>query len=146
MKNLNWHYRYLKLAEEVASWSKDPSTKCGCVIIDDNNAPVSFGYNGFPRGMKDCKERLEDREFKYRHVIHAEENAILSSNQKLEGCYVYLTQPPCVKCIGMMRQKNLFNVIAYEPTEDFASRWSPEESKDLIEELGMSLMLIQRPE
>ena len=28
-----WHKRYLKLAQEVASWSKDPSAKIGAVAI-----------------------------------------------------------------------------------------------------------------
>ena len=144
MKDLKWHYRYLKLAEEVASWSKDPSTKCGCVIISEDNIPISFGYNGFPRGMLDAPERYLDREFKYRHIIHSEENAILSSNRDLRGCYVYITHPPCVKCIGMLRQKGVFSIIACIPDEDFASRWSSVACRELIKELGMSLLLLPK--
>lgn len=47
-----WDIRYLKLSQEVAQWSKDPSTKVGCVIIDDYGRPVSFGYNGFAKGVR----------------------------------------------------------------------------------------------
>ena len=31
-----WHMRFLEMAELVGSWSKDPSTKVGAVIVDDN--------------------------------------------------------------------------------------------------------------
>ena len=34
-------------AETVAKRSKDPSSKKGCVIVDEKKRPVSFGYNGF---------------------------------------------------------------------------------------------------
>ena len=144
MKNLKWHYRYLKLAEEVASWSKDPSTKCGCVIIGVDNAPVSFGYNGFPRGMNDSEGRYLDREFKYKYIKHSEENAILNCNQHLKDCFAYITAPPCVSCIGSFKQKGLLNIIAYQPDKDFASRWSQEDCEELIEELGMSLLLLEK--
>jgi len=35
-----WDKRFLDLAEFVALWSKDPSTKCGSVIVDDNKTTV----------------------------------------------------------------------------------------------------------
>ncbi|MBI2669577.1 MAG: hypothetical protein HYX20_00290 [Candidatus Yanofskybacteria bacterium] len=59
-----WDRRFLALAEFVAQWSKDPSTKTGAVIVDSNNRLVSVGYNGFPRGVNDSPERLENREIK----------------------------------------------------------------------------------
>lgn len=36
---------FINIAREVAKKSKDPSTKVGCVIVDENHRPVSFGYN-----------------------------------------------------------------------------------------------------
>lgn len=33
---------FLKIAREVASRSKDPSTQVGCVIVDEKYRPISF--------------------------------------------------------------------------------------------------------
>src|ERR1051326_2813900 len=52
-----WDRRFLELAKHVSSWSKDPSTKVGAVIVDANRRVVATGYNGFPRGVEDTPER-----------------------------------------------------------------------------------------
>jgi len=54
---LKWDQRYLKLAEEVASWSKDPSRKIGAVAVGAKGQVLAQGYNGFPRGIMllDCR-------------------------------------------------------------------------------------------
>jgi len=49
---LKWDQRYLKLAEEVASWSKDPSRKIGAVAVGAKGQVLAQGYNGFPRGIE----------------------------------------------------------------------------------------------
>ena len=64
--------RYIKISKEIASWSKDPSTKVGVVIVGDKGQIVSQGYNGFPRGFKDTIERYSNRPTKYKYIIHAE--------------------------------------------------------------------------
>ena len=55
MNGKKWDKRFLELAKLVGSWSKDPSTKVGAVIVDCNNRIISVGYNGFPKGVKDNK-------------------------------------------------------------------------------------------
>ena len=45
-----WHERFMEMAQMISSWSKDPSTKCGCVITC-NREVVGMGYNGFPHGV-----------------------------------------------------------------------------------------------
>ena len=52
-----WDRRFLALAEHVADWSKDPSTKTGAVIVRPDRTIASMGYNGFPRGMADTDDR-----------------------------------------------------------------------------------------
>lgn len=44
-----WDRRMLGLVNLIATWSKDPSTGVGDVIVDAKNRVVSLGYNGFPR-------------------------------------------------------------------------------------------------
>jgi len=56
-----WHRRFLKLAHEVASWSKDDSTKVGAVIMGHDHTPRSFGYNGFPEGVDDTIPERNER-------------------------------------------------------------------------------------
>jgi len=69
MKSTKWDKRFLELAKLIGSWSKDPSTQVGAVIVDENNRLVSVGYNGFPIGIED-NQRLFDREEKYDIIVH----------------------------------------------------------------------------
>ena len=66
-----WDMRFLDMAKMVGSWSKDPSTQVGAAIVDNDRRVISVGYNGFPKGVAD-NERLEDREEKYKMIVHAE--------------------------------------------------------------------------
>ena len=66
-----WDGRFLDAAALVASWSKDPSTRVGCVIVNERRHIVATGYNGFPKGVEDSVERLNDRPTKYLMVQDA---------------------------------------------------------------------------
>lgn len=119
-----WHRRFLELANLVASWSKDPSSKVGAVIVDENRRIVSTGYNGFARGVKDSKCRYDNRDLKYKMVLHAEENAILFSKQRLDGCSIYVTtMPPCSHCASLIIQSGIRNVFV--PNSPIPDRWKP---------------------
>ena len=72
-----WDIRFLKLATHISEWSKDPSTKVGCVVVGPDREIRSTGFNGFPRGIQDSDERLTNRDLKYPLICHAEENAIM---------------------------------------------------------------------
>ncbi len=58
----------MAMAKEVAQWSKDPNTKVGAIAVGEKGQILSQGYNGFPRGILDKPERLNDREVKYQFV------------------------------------------------------------------------------
>jgi dCMP deaminase len=108
----NWDHRFLVLAKLIGSWSKDPSTQVGAVIVDENNRIVSVGYNGFPQNIKD-DDRLYDRETKYKIVVHGEINAILFANRSITGCTLY-TFPfePCPRCAGLIIQSGIKRVVS----------------------------------
>ena len=55
----NWDARFLELAHHESRWSKDPSTKVGAVIANDQHQVLSLGYNGFPRGVEDRASRYK---------------------------------------------------------------------------------------
>lgn len=42
-----WHKRFYDLAVHVSAWSKDPSTKVGACVVNDDNQVLSLGFNGF---------------------------------------------------------------------------------------------------
>ena len=99
-----WHARFLRLAKEVATWSKDPSTQVGCVLVRDRRV-ISTGYNGFPRGISDSFDRLMDREQKYEITVHAEVNAVTTAalhGVTTEGCAAYVTFSPCSRCASVL--------------------------------------------
>lgn len=110
--NHQWDLRFLALAEHIASWSKDPSTKCGAVIVRPDKTIASVGYNGFPRGVPDKPEFLNNREEKYKRVVHAEMNAILNAREPLQG-YTLYTWPfgTCERCAVHVIQAGISSVI-----------------------------------
>lgn len=118
-----WDFRFLELATLVASWSKDPSTKVGAVIVRPDRTVASVGFNGFARGVADLPIRLEDRTLKYPLTIHAEENAILSAHERVAGHWLYSSMLPCGPCASRIAQAGIARVVC-GVTEDFLNRWS----------------------
>ncbi len=144
MDDSKWLHRWMRIAQEVASWSKDPSTKVGSVIYDSQNTPHSMGYNGFARGVEDTDERLLDKEQKYKLVVHAEANAILNATRtgaRLSGCTLVVTHPPCPSCASMIIQAGITRVVTKIPEKDF-SHWSPELSAKIFEEAGVQFLAL----
>ena len=109
----DWNRRFLALAEHIATWSKDPSTKVGAVIVDADRRIISTGYNGFPRDVEDLDQRLNNRDVKYEMIVHGEINAIVFANQNLQGTTLY-TWPfmPCSRCAGIVIQSGIRTVVA----------------------------------
>src|SRR5882724_10939274 len=84
-----WDKRFLELAKMVASWSKDPSTKVGAVIVTPENVIISVGYNGFAQRMPDHEKHYADRPSKYSRIVHSETNAILLARADVRGDTLY---------------------------------------------------------
>jgi dCMP deaminase len=109
--NTLWDKRFLELAEQVSTWSKDPSTKVGAVIVNDKRQVLGLGYNGFPRGVFDDPAMYADKETKYKYVVHAERNAIDNSFADTEGSTLYCTLYPCNECAKGIVQKGIKRVV-----------------------------------
>ena len=137
----DWNRRFLSLAEHIATWSKDPSTKVGAVIVDDERRIISTGYNGFPRDVEDTDHRLQNRDVKYEMIVHGEINAIVFANQNLQGTTLY-TWPfmPCSRCAGIVIQSGIRTVVA--PYND-NPRWksSFELTEQMFREAGVRLII-----
>lgn len=117
-----WDHRFLDLALRIATWSKDPSTKVGAVIVRPNRTLASIGFNGFPREVDDTPERLEDRATKLQFTLHAEMNAILSAAEPLVGYTLYVAPLiPCGNCAAAIVQAGIKRVVAFMP--HIPERW-----------------------
>lgn len=125
MSKATWDRRFLQLAETVAQWSKDPSTKVGAVIVRPNKTIVSLGYNGFPRGVVDKPVMYEDRPKKYARIVHAEANAIVSAAEPLTGYTIYTHPlPVCNECMKLVIQSGIKRCVGIALTPSEVERWA----------------------
>lgn len=143
----NWDLRFLEMAKLVASWSKDPSTKTGAVIVAFNKSIVSVGFNGFPMGMSDDDDLYANREEKYSRIVHCEVNALIFADRAaLMGATLY-TYPfmSCDRCVVQMLQAGIYRFVAPKATEDQLTRWGSafEKTRRYIDEVGSELTEVE---
>jgi dCMP deaminase len=141
-----WGDKYIHLAKEISTWSKDPSTQVGAVVVGSDGQILSQGFNGFPRGIKDSEERLNNRERKYELIVHAEMNAIY--NASLNGVslkdstlYIY-GLPICNECAKGVIQVGIKKVIAMRP-EKYNIAWdkSNKNARNLFNEAEVMYLI-----
>ena len=131
----------MELAQHVANWSKDPSTKVGAVVSGVDKVRISLGYNGFPPRIKD-DERLTIREKKYGLVIHAEENALANALFDVRGASIYTTHFPCINCSKTIIARGLSYLVARKPTTDFLQHWGKDipDCEAMFKEAGLKII------
>lgn len=154
-----WDRHFLGLCEHHSRMSKDPSTRVGSVIVGPDKEILSAGFNGFPRGIEDTPERLNDRDMKLKLVVHAEMNALLAAartGMRLKGCTLYLAAtddsglvwggPPCTRCTVEIIQVGISDIVSY-PVKAVPSKWHEDLnlSRSLIEEAGILYREIASP-
>lgn len=138
-----WDHRFIRIAYEIQSWSKDPSTKCGCVIVRDRRI-LSTGYNGLPANLSDSLPRYQDREYKLATIIHAEKNAIFNAAKNgstTEGSTAYVTWPPCSQCASALIQAGIVKVVCPDPATS-PDRWRAnfKIANELLFEAGVTVL------
>ena len=149
--NPRWDAHFLRLTLEHARMSKDPSTQVGAIIVGLDREIRASGFNGFPRGIADTPERLNNRETKLELVVHAEINAVMNAARigtPTQGCTLYLSAmdcsgaiwggPPCVRCTVEVMQAGITTIVS-RPFKDGPSRWkdSIEKARQLLTEAGV---------
>lgn len=143
--NNKWSARYLAIAESVAKWSKDPSTKVGAVVIGSKGQILSQGFNGFPRGIDDRPERYNNKETKYELVVHAEMNAIYNATYNgvsLDGSTMFVSGLlVCHECAKAIIQVGVTRVVAQ--CEEIKPNWqnSIDITKGLFEEASIEYII-----
>ena len=122
-RQLKWDLRFLGIANQVSQWSRDPSTKVGAVAVRDKRV-LALGYNGFPSGVDDLPERLEDRELKYLMTSHAETNLLTYAAKdgvSLNQSTCYVTLHPCSHCAAQLINSGVQRIVV--PRQEIPGRW-----------------------
>jgi dCMP deaminase len=150
-----WDRKYLELAKYIASeWSKDPPTKVGAVVVNYEHQKEFFGYNGFPAGVEDTPERYNNRDLKYKLIVHAEANALYKAGTLAKGASLYVypsfgLPAICNECAKAAIQCGIKEVVSYIPdvSDSLKLRW--EESISLsalmLKEAGVTWRGLQAP-
>jgi dCMP deaminase len=139
----DWDARFMSLARHISLWSKDQSTKVGCVIVSSSREILAVGYNGFPRGIDDDLTERHQRPAKYVWTEHAERNAIFSAVRvgvSLHKAMMYLPWFPCPDCARAIVQAGIETLVAVKPdTTD--SRWGEGfvTSEGILRECGIAI-------
>jgi dCMP deaminase len=147
-KRPDWHTYFMQIARMVALRSNCMKRKVAAVIVKDKRI-ISTGYNGTPRGVKNCNEggcprcnSFADSGTNLGDCLcsHAEENAIVQAAYhgiRLEGATLYSTYSPCLICTKMIINAGILEVffnLAY-PLNEVARR--------LLEEAGVESHQLQ---
>jgi dCMP deaminase len=145
----DWDARFMSLALHVASWSKDQSTKVGCVVVGPTREVLAVGYNGFPRGLDDDRDERHERPAKYLWTEHAERNAIFSAARvgvSLSGTTMFLPWFPCPDCARAIVQAGIAALVAVPP-DRADPRWGDgfPIAEGILRECGVAIRWYEAP-
>ena len=141
MDRVSKHNYYLDIAQTVAERSTCLRKKYGAIIVKDD-AIIATGYNGAPRGRKNCndlnfcmREKLNiprGERYELCRAVHAEANAIISApRDQMLGSTLYQTcvSPAdgsivgnicsCMMCKRMIINAGIKTVVIRDSKEEF---------------------------
>lgn len=146
-----WNLRWMKLAHQIASWSKD-QVQVGAIVFDHNRNPRGFGYNGMPRGLDDNNQSRLTRPIKHLYFEHAERNVIYACARNgisCDGCTMVITHWPCCDCTRAIIQSGISHVTVdaacMDPNQQFYQKWQDHirESQQMLNECGITWCLVR---
>lgn len=156
---------YLERAEWVSGYSEDPSTRVGAILVPHpdcsfEEAPEYLeGWNRFPTALDMTDRKLNNREMKYRYMLHAEECAIVDAwdsgvNPHKSTMYVATTNPdgthsfggpPCNHCMLHILEAGVSRLVVFKD-DNVPDRWKEDHriSMEMIEESGIEYVEYDR--
>lgn len=143
---ISWDTYFMGVALLSSYRSKDPNTKVGACIVNQQKRIIGIGYNGFPYGCSDDEfpwERNGDYlDCKYPYVVHAEPNAILNSTTSLENAILYVTLFPCNECAKLIIQAGIKEIVYME--DKYNGTPSDTASKKMLEAAGVKTRKMEK--
>jgi dCMP deaminase len=113
MARLPWPEYFLNITRLVAERSTCLRRKVGALAVKDRRI-LATGYNGAPKGLRDCldtgclREKLgvpSGQRHELCRGLHAEQNVIIQAavhGISLSGAEIYCTHQPCFICAKML--------------------------------------------
>lgn len=151
--NEKWDKRFLKVAKEMATWSKDTSTQVGAVLVDQDRIIRSTGYNGIPRNLDDLDTEKSIRPDKQYYYEHAERNVLWNCCNvgiPTKKCTMYVTHLCCPDCARGIIQCGIIRVVVDSSIIDsgFYVRWYDRLviAKKMLTEAGVELTWVNSNE
>lgn len=143
---ISWDEFFMRHVYLAATKSKDPRTKIGAVLVK-NGIVISEGYNGFPRGVLDLEDRYNDRELKYKFVVHGEANAVLNAVRHSVspiGSICYTQEIPCHECTKLLLQVGVIEIVTHALWPFHGGQWeeSVKLSQQMCQEAGVLIRSI----
>jgi dCMP deaminase len=117
-----WDEYFMNIAKVVATRSNCMKRKVAAIIVKDRRV-ISTGYNGTPRGAKNCNEggcprcnAMAESGTALDECLccHGEENAITQAayhGTSLKGSTLYTTFAPCLLCTKMIINSGIAEVV-----------------------------------
>ena len=121
----SWDRYFMDIAHVAASRSNCSRRQVAAVVVRDKQI-ISTGYNGTPRGIKNCSEGgcprcnsdVPSGEGLGQCLCsHAEENAIVQAAYNgimLKGATLYTTFSPCLLCAKMIINAGIVEVVYHQ--------------------------------
>lgn len=118
----DWDQYFMDIARVVASRSNCMKRKVAAIIVRDKRV-ISTGYNGTPRGTRNCNEggcprcngmAASGTSLEECLCSHGEENAIVQASYhgvSLKDAIIYTTFAPCLMCAKMIINSGIREVI-----------------------------------
>lgn len=118
----SWDEYFMSIAKTVATRSNCIKRKVAAIIVKDKRI-ISTGYNGTPRGIKNCSDGGCERCASFGEsgknladcvCCHGEENAIVQASYHgvpIKDATIYSTFSPCLLCTKMIINSGIKEVV-----------------------------------
>jgi dCMP deaminase len=108
---------YMEVAKVIAASSESKKLKVGAIAVNSSGI-IGEGYNGTPSGFWTNKPEIDYGENYHNYdtreeTIHAEMNLLMKiakSTNSADGCSVFCTHAPCMKCAIHLHQAGVKEV------------------------------------
>jgi dCMP deaminase len=115
-----WDTYFMRMAELASMRTNCMKRRVGAVIVRDHRV-IATGYNGTPRGTKNCSEggcQRCNHGARAGHALdaclclHAEENAIIEAGrERCAGAILFTNLCPCLACTKKIVQAGIQEVV-----------------------------------
>ena len=144
----SWDQYFMDIAKQVAARSNCMKRQVAAVIVSEKRI-ISTGYNGTPRGVKNCNEggcprcngfSESGKNLEECLCSHGEENAIVQASYHgiaIRDATLYTTYSPCLMCSKMIINAGIRKVVYNEayPLNDTATA--------MLKEAGVALVRLK---